>query len=266
MKQRAIQISVSVVLLLSLAIMGLTLRPGLRAARVTATTPGLSAIRDNAPADARYQQALKRGLSHDYAGSLREFRQLAAAEPGTNTGVWALYQASLAAETLHDRRQRDLLLAQMRREYPAHRLTLQTLPTTQWTRSRRPIADCGPRALLYLCEKAGCPATLPELRKRCGTGEHGTTLYMLESAARSKGLRTAAVRADAAYLRRATAAGIAWVNGDHYVVFEPATGKDRFSLFDPNQDTLRVLSAAELIKSSQGILLFVAWGQRQLPR
>jgi ABC-type bacteriocin/lantibiotic exporter with double-glycine peptidase domain len=67
-------------------------------------------------------------------------------------------------------------------------------------------------------------------------------------------------------LRRANAAGIAWVNGDHYVVFEPATGKDRFSLFDPNQDTLRVLSAAELIKSSQGILLFVAWGQRQLPR
>jgi len=252
-------------LLLCLGVSGLLLQPRGGRARV-ASAVATSAMDGDAPADARYQRALRAGLSHDYRASYRQFLDLAAAERGTNTGAWSLYQASLAAEALKDARGREERLEELRREYPAHRLALHVAAATLPARSRRPAADCGPRALLYLCEQAGISATLPELRKNCGTDAHGTTLAKLAAAARGRGLRTSAVRADADFLRRVGGTGIAWVNGDHYVAFEPAPGKDRISLTDPNLEAPRVVSAAELAKSSQGILLFVAWGDRALPK
>jgi hypothetical protein len=252
--------------LLCLGVLGLLLQPRGGNARVTAAPIPQTAADTEAPADARYQRALQAGLAHDYRASYRQFRQLAAAERGTNTGAWSVYQASLAAEALKDAAGRDAELAELRRQYPVHRLTLRLAPEAAPSPSQRPAAECGPRALLYLCQQAALPATLAELRERCGTDAHGTTLAKLEEAARSRGFRTSAVRADAAFLRRAGSAGIAWVNGDHYVAFEPAPGKDRISLTDPNGEATRVVSAAELAKSSQGILLFLAWGDRALPK
>jgi len=124
-------------------------------------------------------------------------------------------------------------------------------------RAPRP-ADCGPRALLFLCRRFGLPPTLDDLRRDCGTDRHGTTLEGLRRGARAAGLSAEALQVDAAFLRRRRPAGIARVDGDHYVAFLPGPGRDTFLLHDPGRGEGGQVTAAALVERCRGIVLLLA--------
>ena len=240
-------------------------RAGARLAPASAVSAAPRAIDGEAPDDARYQHALRAGLARKYDGAYREFLALSRAERGTNLGAWSLYEAALTAEARKDRSAEETLLAELRRDYPQHHLTLTRAARTKTTKPRERLTDCGPRSLQFLCEKAGFAASLEAVARDCRTDRRGTTLGHLQQAARKRGFQAAAVRTDGRFLLRTNPAGIAWVNGDHYVAFVPAQGRDRFTVFDPSRSGERVVSSSELAKWSQGVVLLLAWGGRSLP-
>lgn len=235
--------------------------------RVTATAvEAAAADNDRAPTDARYQQAVRVGLSGDRAKAAERLLELARSEKGSNTGAWSLYQAALAAKALKQPAESAARLAELRRDYPDHPLAARFAAGARSPAApERGPSDCGPRSLLYLCERAGIRATLEELTERCATDKHGTTLDRLQSAARQKGLKAEAAHVDAAYLRRHRPSGIAWVSGDHYVAFLPVDGRDQFLICDANRPKPEPVATQELAKRSQGIVLLTAWGKAELP-
>ena len=220
-----------------------------------------------APSDPRYRSALKAGLAGDLIHGEAAMLRLASAERGTSTAAWALYQAGVAERAQHHAAAGEALFARLRREYPGHLLALRTAssPAPPPARPRAALADCGPRALLTLCRQAKIPATLAELRKRCGTTADGTTLEGLAKAAKEKGLRVEALQVDDWFLRRHRPSGIGWTDGDHYVAFTPGRSAGEVSLFDPNERVAHPATVEELIRRSQGIVLLVAWGKQPLP-
>ncbi len=93
----------------------------------------------------------------------------------------------------------------------------------------------------------------------------GVTLADLAGAARQKGFRVAAAQADGWFLKRHRIPGIAWVEGDHYVVFLAGKQPHQVRVFDPSQPGEETMSADELARRASGIVLLVARGKQSLP-
>lgn len=120
--------------------------------------------------------------------------------------------------------------------------------------------DCGPRALLLVCQEMGVPADLAALRKTAGTGKDGTTLEGLTKAAASVGLKAEGVQVDRDALAQLSTPAVAWMNGNHFVAVLSVRrrlidGTPVATIHDPNQDRKEEIPQSELLERSGGILL-----------
>ena len=119
-----------------------------------------------------------------------------------------------------------------------------------------PAADCGPRALLVVCDQLHVPASLPRLRALAGTNRDGTTLAGLVKAARAVGLQAQGVQMDRDALAHLSGPAIAWVDGNHYVAV-PRVNGDNASVHDPNQPGEEEVPLSDLLGRSGGVLVTV---------
>lgn len=208
------------------------------------------------PADPAYRHALELGLAHDYRRSFIEFRRLAEERRGTDAAAWALYEAGLVAQADQDPAGAAWAFASLRRDFPRHRLTLRIAADLHAAPgpARAETADCGPRALLFVCERLRVPATLPQLRQAAGTTAGGTTLEGLARAAQGLGLKAEGLQADRTALAELHQPAVAWVNGQHCVAVL-ATSDDRATIHDPNQPREESIPLEELLTRSGGVLL-----------
>jgi ABC-type bacteriocin/lantibiotic exporter with double-glycine peptidase domain len=115
-------------------------------------------------------------------------------------------------------------------------------------------ADCGPRALLLLCQRAGVRADLADLRREAGTTAQGTTLAGLAQAARAHGFRAQGVQMNPQALSELSRPALAWVEADHYVAVLSVNG-DQATIYDPNQPKEETISTTELWSRCGGVLL-----------
>jgi len=120
-------------------------------------------------------------------------------------------------------------------------------------------ADCGPRALLLVCHKAGVQASLPELTREAGTTAQGTTLAGLAQAARAHGFRAQGVQMNPQALSELSRPALAWVEEDHYVAVLSVNG-DRATIHDPNQSKEETIPTPLLWSRCGGVLLTLSRG------
>ena len=93
--------------------------------------------------------------------------------------------------------------------------------------------DCGPAALMMVAEYYGRECTMEELTERCHLTRDGVSLYDLQLAAESIGLRTLAIRCTVEELvERIPLPAIALWTGNHYVVVDEADDS-RIHVLDP---------------------------------
>jgi tetratricopeptide (TPR) repeat protein len=102
-------------------------------------------------------------------------------------------------------------------------------------------ADCGPAALLALCQRLGVTTTKEELARLAGTDATGTTMAGLAQAAKAKGLRVEGLWVDATAFQRLRLPALAWVNDNHWVAVLEVQG-DKVTLFDPASEPRRLRS------------------------
>ncbi len=126
-------------------------------------------------------------------------------------------------------------------------------------------ADCGPRALLIVCERLGVRAELAELRRLAGTTGVGTTLEGLAKAAKAKGLRAEGVQMNQTALASLSSPAIAWVSGDHYVAVLGGRGGEA-EVRDPNAAASERWTLEELVRRSGGVVLRVEGRRSKVER
>ena len=123
---------------------------------------------------------------------------------------------------------------------------------------------CGPLSLLRVCEILEVEANLEELKQLSGFDPNrGTTMLGLRDGAKYKGLTSRGVKANLETVQEKTVPlpAIAYVNGDHFLVFEAVQGdgvriSDSASKYNPH------LSWEELSNIWEGeLLIFDAEGQ-----
>ncbi len=119
------------------------------------------------------------------------------------------------------------------------------------------VADCGPRALLLLCQRAGIRTTLADLRREAGTTAQGTTMAGLARAARTHGFRAEGVQVNAQALSQLSRPALAWVEADHYVAVLSVSG-DQATIHDPNQPKEEIIPTPQLWSRCGGVLLTLA--------
>ena len=121
-------------------------------------------------------------------------------------------------------------------------------------------ADCGPRALLLLCQKLGIQTNLEALRLSAGTTPQGTTLAGLQKAARKLGLQADGVQVSREALPGTALPAIAWMNRNHYVCLLGVKGsgdQGTAIIQDPNRKTEQTILQEQLLQHSSGYLLLV---------
>jgi ABC-type bacteriocin/lantibiotic exporter with double-glycine peptidase domain len=123
-----------------------------------------------------------------------------------------------------------------------------------------PDADCGPRALLLLCQKLGVKTSLATLQQTAGTTAQGTTLAGLQQAAQKLGLQAEGVQVSRDALPDTALPAIAWMNRDHYVALLALSGSGESAtatIHDPNKAGEETLSQEQLLQRCGGYLLLV---------
>lgn len=191
-----------------------------------------------------FRKAERLYAKHDKAGALAA---LARIQPGAD---WT------AAEREYLERQKRIV---ERREVRGKGPAGVGQPPARGPRSPEQ-ADCGPRALLIVCEKLGVGANLDELRRLAGTTGTGTTMEGLAKAARANGLVAEGVQMNRAALSALDRPAIAWVGGDHYVaVLGVHDGKAEAR--DPNVASPTSMPVEELLRRSGGVVLRVERGK-----
>ena len=138
---------------------------------------------------------------------------------------------------------------------------LPAVPVLTSLPARAPAdADCGPRALLLLCQQIGVKTDLHTLRQAAGTTAKGTTLAGLQQAAQKLGLQAEGVQVSREALGSLTAPALAWIHHDHYVCVLALSGsgdKATATLHDPNQTAEETISQEQLLQRTGGYLLLV---------
>ncbi len=189
-----------------------------------------------------YQQARQDCKRHDYRHAAELLKTLAAA-PGLAPDAVAFCNA-----------QRYLCLKDAG-------LPVASSPVVASLPVRAPLdADCGPRALLLVCQKLGVKTSLETLRKTAGTTAQGTTLAGLQQAAQKLGLQAEGVQVSRDALSNTALPAIAWMNRDHYAALLSLSGSgDRATatIRDPNRSAEETLSQEQLLQRSGGYLLLV---------
>ena len=121
-------------------------------------------------------------------------------------------------------------------------------------------ADCGPRALLLLCQKLGVKTDLQTLRQTAGTTAQGTTLSGLQQAAQKLGLQAEGVQVSRDALPDTALPALAWMHRDHYVALLSLSGSGdtaTATIHDPNKPGEETLSQEQLLQRCGGYLLLV---------
>ncbi|MCS6862729.1 MAG: cysteine peptidase family C39 domain-containing protein [Abditibacteriales bacterium] len=201
-----------------------------------------------------YRAAMQLAQQKRFRAALKSFEHLAAAPPNAAVGALAQYQIGYCYLALNQPEKaraafknfvqlhphtpltapaqakiRQLTQAQRRggaslpalwggASLPAHRGDA-SLPVRLLT-SHPPLrtqSDCGPAALLALCQRLGVKATKEELARLAGTDATGTTMAGLAQAAQAKGLTTEGLWVDAVALQRTRLPALAWASGYHWV-------------------------------------------------
>ena len=120
--------------------------------------------------------------------------------------------------------------------------------------------DCGPRALLLVCQKLGIEASLPELRQAAGTNKQGTSLEGLAKAAKQVGLQAEGVQMSREALQDLDTVAIGWTDRNHYVAVLRVSGRGdeaTATIHDPNQPEEETISLEKLLQRSNGYLLLL---------
>ncbi|MCW3052195.1 MAG: ATP-binding cassette protein [Chthonomonadales bacterium] len=120
-------------------------------------------------------------------------------------------------------------------------------------------ADCGPRALLLLCQQLGVKTNLATLRKSAGTTAQGTTMAGLQQAAQRLGLKAEGVQVSRDALADITVPAIVHVH-NHYVCLFALSGRGEGAtavLRDPNRSAKEEILQEQLLQRSGGYLLLV---------
>ena len=224
--------------------------------------------------DPAYRAAMQAAQQKRFHDALKAFEQLAAAPPNATVGALAQYQIGYCYLALKQKQNALTAFEQFVRLHPHTPLTAPaqekirqlTPPAT----SHPPIhphphtptrADCGPAALLALCQRLGVTTTKEELTRLAGTDATGTTMMGLAKAAKAKGLKTEGLWVDATAFQRISLPALAWVNGNHWVaVWEVNRGAVR--LFDPAKEKEETLGLPDFQQRWDGHLLRV-WKEGQ---
>ena len=124
----------------------------------------------------------------------------------------------------------------------------------------RADADCGPRALLLLCNRLGVKTTMSFLRQKAGTTQAGTSLAGLAVAAKAVGLKAEGVQVSREALPEVEVPAIGYVNGNHFVEVAALAGKGESAtatIHDPNAAGEETISQERLLRLCSGYLLLI---------
>ncbi len=119
-------------------------------------------------------------------------------------------------------------------------------------------ADCGPRALLMVCQQQGISTSLIHLRQVAGTTPAGTSLAGLERAAHAVGLKAEGVQVSRAGLGEADMPALAYVNGNHFIAVLSVQGRGddaTATVHDPNNVREQTIGQERLLRLCSGYLL-----------
>jgi hypothetical protein len=192
---------------------------------------------------ALYQQARQDCTRHDFRLAADHLQQLART-PGLAPDALAFVE-----------KQREICLRDAGIPSPASVVVTTSVP------ARSPAdADCGPRALLLVCQKLGVKTNVETLRKLAGTTAEGTTMAGLEQAAQKLGLKAEGVQVSREALPDISPLAIAWDRRQHFIVVKSLDGNgDRGTarIHDPNRPVEETISQESLLQRSGGVLLLV---------
>jgi ABC-type bacteriocin/lantibiotic exporter with double-glycine peptidase domain/CRP-like cAMP-binding protein len=104
------------------------------------------------------------------------------------------------------------------------------------------FADCGAAALAMICRAFGRPVSLTFIRRAAGTGQTGTSLRGIVTAAQETGLQTRALKASKDRLDDLPLPAIVHWESNHWVVLYAIEG-DRVRIADPARGLRRVTRA-----------------------
>lgn len=210
---------------------------------LTAVWPRTPAFREDPDFATRpaYRAAMALASAGQYVEAADAFGALAERERNSSLGAWSRYQQGICMRAAGRRPEARSAFERTARDYPRLHLAsaageailkLAGARETSPVPSARLDPHCGPRCLLFVCQRRGIPATLPELVRRCRTGADGTTMGGLSRAARHKGLRPEGLWVTTAELGRVALPAIVWVDRNHYLVVTRLDG-DRVEYYDP---------------------------------
>jgi hypothetical protein len=138
---------------------------------------------------------------------------------------------------------------------------LTAAPTVVSLPARTPAdADCGPRALLLVCQKFGVKTNLETLHKMADTTSQGTTLAGLQQAAQKLGLKAEGVQVSREALPDVSMPAIAWDRRQHFIVLQTITGSGdggTATIHDPNRSGTETISQESLLQRCGGVLLLI---------
>jgi len=136
-----------------------------------------------------------------------------------------------------------------------------SVPTTASAPVPAPAdADCGPRALLLLCQHLGVKTSLETLRQSAGTTAQGTTMEGLQQAAQKLGLQAEGVQVSREALPDIATPAIAWDRRNHFIVVLKLSGNGdnaTATIHDPNKLAEETISQENLLQRCGGFLLLV---------
>jgi hypothetical protein len=194
-----------------------------------------------------YTRARQRFAARDYAGALVLLDQLLARPSLTEADRRFLEQQRTLCRDAQEGRSGT----------PVGPVPSPVPATSRTAEATSATADCGPRALLLVCQSLNIPATLPQLTRVAGTTDQGTTLKGLAKAADAVGLKAKGVQMDENALARLSTPAVAWVEGNHFVAVLRVHG-DSVTVRDPSAKEKEVLPLRELIARSGGVMLLLS--------
>ena len=151
--------------------------------------------------------------------------------------------------------QRNLCLSHL----PSSKIQLSSFSTVTSVRSNF-SSDCGPRALLFLSQRAGVRTNIVALRTAGATNEKGTTMAGMAKAAQSAGWKTEGVQVSREALPETSLPAIAWVDGNHYVSLLEMSGRGAEGtalIQDPSKPESETISQEKLLQRCGGYLLLL---------